>query len=149
MRASYSVFPLSCYVLELFHGSVGATDLFKFARRQQHDARVLKHYHTLSDFTHARPGLSVVEIQQLADDIYGQPASRNGRHALVVLDARCYAFAMVFQSHAKRAGIESQCFGCRGAALRWLLSDSKPPPGAQATARISNAAFKTFPEITV
>lgn len=148
MRASYSIFTLSGYVLESFHGTVTAADLCKFARRQQRDARLLRQYHTLSDYTQAKLCLSAAEIQQLADVLQDSPQARYGRHALLVVDARSYVFATILQARLAQAGIEAECFGHREAALGWLLATSKPPPGPEVSERIASALIKAFPEIS-
>jgi hypothetical protein len=120
MRAAYTIFPHSGYVLETFRGAVTYPDLVRFTARQQRDLRILNRYHTVSDFVQATLHLTEAEVRQYGEAIYGSSAARAGKRAMVVFGARNLAVVSMLEALAAEYEIPNQCFRYRDAAFRWL-----------------------------
>jgi hypothetical protein len=120
MRAAYTIFPHSSYVLETFRGAVTYQDLVRFTTRQQRDRRILSRYHTVSDYTQATLHLNQLDVRQYGKTIYGLSTSRTGMRAMVVAGVRNLAVVSLLESLAAEYEIPNQCFHYRDAALRWL-----------------------------
>jgi hypothetical protein len=120
MRAAYTIFPHSGYVLESFRGAVTYQDLVRFTARQQRDPRILSHYHTVSDYEQATLHLTEAEVHQYGETIYGSSIARTGMRAMVVIGARNLAVVSMLESLAAEYEIPNQCFRYRDAAFRWL-----------------------------
>jgi hypothetical protein len=120
MRAAYTIFPHSRYVLETFRGAVTYQDLVRFTARQKRDSRILSHYHTVSDYVQATLHLTESEVRQYGGAIYGSSTSRTGKRAMVVVGARNLAVVSMLGSLAADYEIPNQCFCYRDAAFRWL-----------------------------
>ncbi len=120
MRAGYTIFPHSGYILEKFRGAVTYQDLMRLTARQQRDRRILPSYHTLSDYTQSTLCLTEIEARQYCDAVYTSPAARTGRRAVTILGARNLAFANLIESFANQFGLLAKCFHHRDAALNWL-----------------------------
>jgi len=120
MRAAYTIFPHSGYVLETFRGAVTYPDLVRFTERQQRDSRILSHYHTVSDYVQATLHLTESEVRQYGEAIYGSSIARSGKRAMVVIGARNLAIVSMLETLAAEYEIPNQCFRYRDAAFRWL-----------------------------
>lgn len=133
MRAAYTIFPHSGYVLETFRGAVTYQDLVRFTARQLRDPRILNRYHTVSDYAQATLHLTESEVRQYGKTIYGSSTSRTGMRAMVVVGVRNLAVVSMLESLAAEYEIPNQCFHYRDAALRWLdgqqlnLADTEIP----------------------
>jgi hypothetical protein len=120
MRAAYTIFPHSGYVLESFRGAVTYQDLVRFTARQQRDSRVMNQYHTVSDFVQATLHLTEFEVRQYGEAIFGSSTARIGKRAMVVVGARNLAVVSMLEALAAEYQIPNQCFCYRDAAFRWL-----------------------------
>jgi hypothetical protein len=120
MRAAYTIFPHSGYVLETFRGAVTYQDLVRFTARQHRDARILNRYHTVSDYTQATLHLTESEVRQYGETIYGAATARIGKRAMVVVGTRNLAVVSMLATLAGEYEIPNQCFCYRDAAFRWI-----------------------------
>jgi hypothetical protein len=119
MRAAYTIFPHSGYILETFRGAVTYNDIVRFNTRQQNDLRVLNHYHTVSDYGQATLHLTEAEVRQHANTIYASSKARIGKHSMVVVGPRNLAVVSMLEMLAADYDVRAQCFRSREAAFRW------------------------------
>ena len=120
MRARYTIFAKAGYIMETFCGAVTFEQLKEFLHQQHRDPRILPQHHTVSDYTQATLRLSIAEVEDIARIVCHLPHARNGKRAMVINGSRNFAFTDVFGSYIAQAGMVSQCFTYRDAALRWV-----------------------------
>ena len=128
MRAAYTIFPHSGYILETFRGAVTYKDIVRFNTRQQNDARVLNHYHTVSDYVQATLHLTEAEVREYGNTIYASPKARDGKHSMVVVGPRNLAVVSMLEMLAAEYDIRAHCFRSREAAFRWQDDRVALPP---------------------
>jgi hypothetical protein len=119
MRAAYTIFPHSGYILETFRGAVTYNDIVRFNTRQQNDPRILSHYHTVSDYVQATLHLTEAEVRLHAQTIYASPKARIGKRSMVVVGPRNLAVVSMLEMLAADYDVLAQCFRSREAAFRW------------------------------
>ena len=122
MDASYSVFPESAYVLETYRGTVRYNNLMNLFARQARDRRLGLCQHTVMDFTKATLALSGEEVRIIADTV-GLRSAMPRKYAMVIVNARNFAIASLFETYLSRDSHAVRCFHSRAAALRWIAPD--------------------------